>query len=213
MATYEKGILGAFTGTVGTVVGANWRGKNVMRSRPKKTTSVPTEAQIMQRERFATVTRFLTPIRGVYNRYFGQNLGSRSRYNMATSYHMTEAVEWVNDRFEIIYNKVLISKGELQGMQDGRISPLAGNQLQITWSDNSGQGLAIPEDSLLVVIYCPDLNLFEIFENSAVREDTEATLNVPAYFAGMQIYCWASFVNDVRKQAASSSFLEQVGLM
>lgn len=207
MATYDKGILGAFTGTVGTVVGANWRGKNIMRSRPKKTNRAPTEAQMLQRERFATVTRFLTPIRGLYNQYFGQNLGARSRYNMATSYHMTEAVEWVNDMFEIIYNKVLISKGELQGVQDGTVSPLAGNQLQLTWTDNSGQGLAIAEDSLLVVIYAPDLNLFEVFENSAVREDAEVTLTIPAYFAGVPVHCWASFVNDVRKQAASSSYL------
>lgn len=213
MATYEKGILGAFTGTVGTVVGANWRGKNIMRSRPKKSSRIPTEAQMMQRERFATVTRFLTPIRGVYNRYFGQNIGARSRYNVATSYHITEAMEWVNGTFEIIYNKVMISKGELQGVQDGVATAEASNALRIDWIDNSGQGMAMADDSLLVVIYAPELDLFEVFENKALREDTTVTLNIAAYFAGAQVYCWTSFVNDARKQSASSSYLGSVTLI
>ena len=35
MGTFKKGILGGFNGTVGTVVGSNWKGITVMRSRPK----------------------------------------------------------------------------------------------------------------------------------------------------------------------------------
>jgi hypothetical protein len=36
MGTFNKGILGGFSGKVGTVVGFNWRGLDVMRSLPKK---------------------------------------------------------------------------------------------------------------------------------------------------------------------------------
>jgi hypothetical protein len=207
MATYNKGILGAFTGTVGSVVGTSWRGKDIMRSRPKKTTHVPSESQLIQRERFGTITRFMTPIRGLYNQYFGKKKGARSRYNMAVSYHIREAID---DALEIIYNKVMISKGELQGVQDGAATAEAGNQLKLTWLDNSGQGMALPTDSLLVVIYSPELNLFEVFENNAAREDTEATLNVMSYFAEHTVHCWVSFVNDSRKLAASSSYLGEV---
>jgi hypothetical protein len=131
MATYNKGILGAFTGTVGTVVGASWRGKSIMRSRQKKTTRTPTETQLLQREKFGTVTRFLTPIRYVYNKYFGQNVGVKSRYNMAVSYHIKEAVELTGESYEMIFNKVMISKGELQGVQDGAITPEAGQLIKL----------------------------------------------------------------------------------
>lgn len=213
MATYEKGILGAFTGTVGTVVGASWRGKNIMRSRPKKSSRIPTEAQNLQRERFAAVTRFLNPIRGVYNRYFGQIRGARSKYNMATSYHIREAIEWVSGNFEIIYNKVMISKGELQGVQDGIATAVTGNKLKISWTDNSGQGMALAADSLLVVIYSPDLNLFQVLENSAERGDVEITLDIEPYFASTEVHCWVSFVNDDRKQSASSSYLGEIALV
>lgn len=213
MATYDKGILGSFTGTVGTVVGASWRGKSIMRSRPKKTSRVPTETQLLQRERFSMVTRFLTPIRGLLNLYFGQNRGVRSRYNLAVSYHIREAVAQVDQAFEMIYNKVMISKGELQGVQDGTAVAQVANQIHLQWLDNSGQGMALSTDSLLVVIYTPDLNLFEVFEGAALREDTEATLTVESYFAGLSVHCWVSFINDDRKLAASSSYLGEITLI
>ncbi|MGV0847474.1 hypothetical protein ACTS9T_13015 [Empedobacter falsenii] len=36
MAEIKKGILGGFSGKVGTVVGVNWRGKDIINSLPKK---------------------------------------------------------------------------------------------------------------------------------------------------------------------------------
>jgi len=213
MATYEKGILGAFTGTVGTVVGANWRGKNVMRSRPRKTTRIPTELQMLQREKFATVAQFLNPIRGVYNLYFGQKVATKSRYNLAVSYHIKEAVAWVNTVFKITYNKVLISKGELQGLQDVAAVAVANTQLQLSWTDNSGQGLALATDALLVVVYSDDLNLFEVFESYATRQDVELTLQLAPYFATVPVQCWATFVNNDRKLAATSTYVGAITLL
>ncbi|MDY0091032.1 MAG: DUF6266 family protein [Flavobacteriaceae bacterium] len=212
MATYEKGILGPFSGKVGTVVGANWRGKNIMRSRPKKSNRPPTEAQQLQRERFTAVSRFLNPIKGLLNRYFGQKMGFRSRYNMATSYHIKEATEWVNEEWEIIFNKVMISKGVLQGLHNPTVDPQLNNQLKLEWSDNSGQGMAKGDDRLLMIAYCPNLDLYEVFENSALREDREVVLSFNSHFQGLEVHCWASFVNSEQKVSASSSYLGEFEL-
>ncbi len=59
MGTIQTGILGGFNGTVGTVVGANWKGISVMRARQKgrKTTFSP--AQLQQQARFALMINFL----------------------------------------------------------------------------------------------------------------------------------------------------------
>lgn len=85
MAIYNQGILGAFTGTVGTVVGANWRGKNVMRSRPRSTKRTPTLAQQQHRDKFAKMAKFLNPLRNILNKYYGNNIEYKSRFNMAMS--------------------------------------------------------------------------------------------------------------------------------
>lgn len=78
MGTYNKGILGAFSGKVGPVVGANWKGMD-MRSFPKKTRRAPTENQLLQRLKFTAATRFLTPINSVVGRYFGNESGEKTK--------------------------------------------------------------------------------------------------------------------------------------
>ncbi len=48
MGKYNKGILGAFSGKVGPVVGSSWRGRDVLRSCPKKSNKVASQLQAMQ---------------------------------------------------------------------------------------------------------------------------------------------------------------------
>ncbi len=58
MATIVKGILGGFSGKVGTVVGANWRGKDIIRSRPKPSKKPPTDKQVIQQLKFKMAVTF-----------------------------------------------------------------------------------------------------------------------------------------------------------
>lgn len=212
MGTYEQGILGPFSGKVGTVVGANWRGKNVMRSRPKKSNRIPTEEQELQRERFTLVVKFLGPIKSVLTRYFGQPVSFRSRYNLATSYHLKDAVKLDNGAYIIQYNKVLISKGELQGIANPVVTLKPNAEILLDWTDNSGQGLALPNDELLVVIYSPDLDVFELFEHTAVRDQGTVALSAASFFVGLKVHCWAGFVDDERKLSSLSIYLGELQL-
>lgn len=207
MATYNVGILGAFTGKVGPVVGVNWRGKNVMRSLPKKSGHIPTEAQLQQRSKFAVVTKFITPIKSVLSVYFGNPSGARSKYNMATSYHLKEAVIETPEGFAMMYNKVLITKGDLQAMATAELLVETGNLLHLDWINNSGQGKAFADDRPIVVIFSEELQLFEIFEPEVTRADSTVTLTVQPVFLGSEVQCWAGFVNNAKNLASLSVYL------
>ena len=114
MGTFSKGILGGFSGKVGNVVGARWRGKDIMRSLPQRGKYTPTQAQTDQRERFTTAVQFLTPIKEILSAYFGKAQGDKSSFNLATGYHIKSAL--VPDPlggYAINYPKVLIGKGNL----------------------------------------------------------------------------------------------------
>ena len=63
MGTYSKGILGSFTGKVGTVIGSSWNGIDYMRSLPRPSSKAPTALQLAQREKFGLVTKFVAPIK------------------------------------------------------------------------------------------------------------------------------------------------------
>lgn len=211
MGTFKKGILGGFRGKVGSVVGARWRGKFVMRSLPEiDENRTPTEEQRKVREKFSLVARFLNPMKPIVGKYFGQKQGDKSPFNLATSYHIKEAVLEVGDDFTMDYPKVLISKGDLSGLQSPVLTAPAANVLQLDYIDNSGQGLANADDQLLVVLYVALLGEYQLFTPAGTREETTVNLPLPQYWSGMEINAWATFVDAQGHRAATSSYLGAV---
>ena len=210
MATFEKGILGGFSGKVGNVVGARWRGRNIMRSLPQRGNYTPTEEQLIQREKFKAVIDFLNPIKSVESKYFGKKQGDKSAYNLATSYHIKEALIETVDGFVIDYPKVLIGKGDLRGLENPILTAAASQVLDLTWNDNSGQGNANATDSLVVVVYAPTLNVYQVFDPAGTREETTVNLPLPAFMAGIEVRAWATFYDAGTKVAAISTYLGAV---
>ena len=210
MATFEKGILGGFSGKVGNVVGARWRGKNVMRSLPQRGKYTATAKQEEQRLKFKTVIGFLSQIVEILNSYFGSPQGDKSRSNLATSYHLKNAVVTTPTGTVMDYAKVLISKGDLRGIDGGTIVAAARQTLNFGWQDNSGQGKATATDTLMVVVYAPDLNLFYTNTAVATRDATTASVTLPNYMASFEVEVWVSFSKPDTNFAAISTYMGAV---
>lgn len=68
MATFKEGVFGGFSGKVGNVVGASWRGIDYMRSLPLGRKDAKTKRQVKQRGKFSVTMDFLrtmTPFSGL----------------------------------------------------------------------------------------------------------------------------------------------------
>lgn len=205
MATLNKGILGGFSGKVGTVVGANWRGLDIIRSRPKSSKRNPTEKQLEQQLKFKLAISFLQPIKNIQSRFFGSGSGVKSRVNLAVSYTISEAIQMVAGLPELIFNKVLITRGELTSFQNAVLTKQPGGVLHLEWEDNSTQGNVAPTDQVSIVCYCEELKNWEIYEGIVMRSDLMADVTLPAYCLGktMEVY---AFLNNEKQTAASTSF-------
>jgi len=212
MGTYEQGILGAFSGLVGPVVGANFRGKNVMRGKPKKSKKAPTLSQLAQRSKFSAVTQFLTPANSILSEYFAMPTGVRSRYNLAMSYHLQEAVEWDGTEANILFDKALFSKGTLLAPQNLVATAVAGTQLQLDWTNNS-HGNALDTDQLMVVVYEPIGRFYEFFLNVATRADGSATIALPPYLAGSKVQCWGFMAAAQSELKSTSQYLGAIAVV
>lgn len=213
MGKFYKGILGGFSGKVGPVVGLNWKGVDIMRSLPKKSGRVPSQAQLAVRAKFRLVIQFLNPVRALLSKYFGQEQGVQSRWNLATSFHINEAVIGTFPAFGIDYTKVIFSRGELTGLQSAVGTPQPGAGIAISWEDNSGQGFARADDGLLVVAYNESRGLFETREMAAVRSSGTYTLELPAAWTGEQVQCWTAFTSADGKKCSTSVFMGAVTLV
>jgi hypothetical protein len=209
MGTYNKGILGAFSGKVGPIVGATWRGKDVMRSLPKRSNRVASAAQLLQRQKFSMVNDFLGGLQPVVKRYYGSNSGIKTRRNQAMSYLMREALIFTDPDFEWDYSKVLISRGDLTGMEDATLDVAAG-AISVLWTNNSNQGEAAADDVLVLVVYDPVTKTVVYSLVAGERADEAASLAMPSYLDGAEVQVWATFVAADEKLVATSLYLGSI---
>ncbi|WP_234110026.1 MULTISPECIES: DUF6266 family protein [Chryseobacterium] len=213
MGEIKKGILGGFRGTVGTVVGSTYRGKSIIRSRPTASHKPPTEEQLLQRKKFRLVIKFLNPLQGIQSQLFGSRAGVKSRVNLAVSYTLREAVKVVNGEPELLFNKVLITKGELSGFKNPQVTLQAGGVVTCSWEDNSGQATAAEDDVFGSAIYCPELNEFVLTDGIAMRAELTAEQVVPDSFTGKQVQVYLWFRNAAGKIACTSLYMGEMMIL
>ncbi|NMH26568.1 DUF6266 family protein [Flavobacterium silvaticum] len=212
MGTFEKGILGPFSGKVGTVVGANWRGLNVMRSLPRKSSQEATLAQKIVREKFSLVVRFLKPLRPIVSAYYGHEAGELSRYNLATAYHINEAIVGTYPDLTLDYNLVIISSGELLNVENPAMATQPNAELAFTWTDNSGQTQANASDGFVVVVYNQTIRKSEYRDLAALRSAGSFTFNLPNSWIGDTVHAWVAMATSDRLKYSSSVYLGQAVL-
>ena len=209
MGKIKTGILGGIQGKVGTVIGSTWRGESIMRALPKTAAKAPTESQRIQRLKFKAVSEFLNPLRTTLSTYFGNDTGVKSKYNMATSYHITNAVEITEQGTQILYPRVLVAKGTLFGFQNLTTTP-SETVITLNWEDNTVFGNAKAEDTVNVVCYIEEVNTFYVFESIANRDGLTASVTLPQNFLGYNVEVYAFLYDKVSKTSSNSVYLGNI---
>ena len=206
MAEIKQGILGGVSGKIGTVVGANWKGKNIIRSKPRKTSKKPTVPQLNQREKFKLVSNFLQPINAILSRYFGSEQGLKTRVNLALSYHLQEAVENQDGNFIINPEKVVLSKGILP-LINMENTVIDNSELRLTWNLPEGASLGSATDLLTVVVYNNESKLFNIFDKVTTRDTGTFVGQLPVGFQNTSNVIWVFLTNELDTECSTSMFL------
>lgn len=209
MGTYKKGILGSFSGKVGTVVGSNWNGIDYMRSLPRPTNRAATDLQLMQRARMGLAAGFLRPISALVNVGYKSLAVKQSGYNVATSQVISEAITGVYPEFEISYPNVLISKGTLTGVWNPVLSS-AGGDITVSWQDNSTSGTAKETDKAVMLVYNESQSQYVFTLAGADRSVLTSTLVLPADFLGDTVQVWIAFYAADKKTISTSVHAGQI---
>lgn len=134
MARYTDGPLGPFSGKVGNVVGSYWKGRFLLRAVPDVSQVVPTQARLLQQQKFAIMSKYLNPLKGIINIGFRHDAELRkiTPRNVAMSLNMKNAMNWNGNTWEIVYDDVQLSKGTFLGAE-GLYVDVQGNLMRVSW--------------------------------------------------------------------------------
>lgn len=144
MGTIKQGILGGFSGKVGSVVGSSWKGIAVMKAKPLSVANPRSSKQTAQRGKFSHLvfiaTSILTStIKPLWDRFSLKQSG----YNafISANYAAYEGTETLN------YSKLVLSKGKMSKTEffDCIYNQTSGD-LSIGWQNDSGTDFKLPND-------------------------------------------------------------------
>jgi hypothetical protein len=203
MGKYKKGILGYFRGKVGTVVGSIWKGINYMKSLPDVSNSEPTPAQLNVRLKFAMVMAFFSNIKGLINIGYQKFNKGITPMNAATSYHLKYAVIGTGPLFNLNYDKVIVSVGDLEELVNITIN--AGpDELNFTWQANLSMEYGAPTDMVTILVYSSANFKFAQVLKVVPRSALSYTMSLPAEFSGTNVHCFIVLTSTDGKECSTS---------
>lgn len=184
MGRIKKGILGGFSGKVGAVIGASWRGIDYMRGLPRNSAKPASEAQLAQQNKMTLLRNFLLGLDSIIETRF-QNIEKFTPMNDALSYNLLNSIEGTYPEQSINFTQLLFSKGILMNAWSPNVISTASNTIDFTWQNGNFTPMRAADDMVTLVVYNPVKNLFCELEDGGLRSDKFSRLIVPEDFKGL----------------------------
>lgn len=210
MATISQGILGPFSGKVGTVVGAVWKGIATIRSYNPNVTNSNTPAQQEQRAKFSLMVAFLRPFLSLINIGFGLKAIKQTAFNAAMKCNMVNAITGVYPAISVDYSKVLLGEGNLPAALNPSAVSVLANKIDFTWEDNSEESGANLLDKVVLSIYHPVLKKAISVIGETTRTAGTQTVTVPDSWGGANVQTYIGFTNAGKDEVSNIEFLAAV---
>lgn len=213
MGTYKNGINGAFSGKIGNVVGATYRGIDYMRSLPETSDKPASEKQANQRALMGMVSGWLRPLKALIAIGYQMFNGAKTPMNVCVAFHLKEAIKGNSAlNYTIDFAKAVFSRGELMISTIREVSMQPNSILRIKWEDAAFTSVFCRnDDEATVIVYNPDKSEFVTFENIAQRMDQQVDLTLPDDFEGDVLHAWMHYTNTAGNAVSTSLYLGMLG--
>lgn len=207
MAILKGGPNGPYSGKVGSVIGSNWKDVDYIKGLPRIAENVPTDAQIVQRQRFSIIVSFLFPLKDALNKGWHKQKKTRtSATNDAVSYNLRYALYPGCEG--IMFPRIKLSDGALPKPSDAKVIRTTPDTLRIDWNPDVRSFCASPEDEATIVIFLPKRWDALVMIGQYLRRDGRAEISSSA-IAGEEI-CHAYLFFTSPKGISSPTFYMKV---
>ena len=213
MGKLTMGILGGFSGAVGTVVGStNKRGDDIIRARSKKPRTVNSAGQLKQQSKFGLVTGFMQGVNPVVKSGLKRAAAAEklSPYNFACRYALNNAVTGTDEQPVIDYGKVLLSDGGLsRDMQAKAVYGVDG--VTFSWSEYVPTSAGSANDSVSMLVYNVSNGELSFSDEKVLRSALTSTLALTYHESGDTLVFYLFFRSATDPLVVSTSqFLASV---
>ncbi len=215
MSTFNQGILGGFSGKTGSVIGASWKNKTVMRGLPKlKKNRKASQFQLDQQEKFRLMINFLSSFQELLGITYKRRSTGQTGINAALSYNLRNGITGTESPFGLNYEKLQFGYGNgiLPNAGNPTVTAASGNTLDFEWSNNAGASKAKDTDKTILIVYCPELNQSLYFVDTALRSAEFSNVD-SSLFAGKSVETWMLFISEDMNLVSATVYTGSVNLL
>ena len=208
MAHYKDGINGPFYGKVGSVIGSRWKGIDYIKGLPKLPTKPPTQKQLESRARFAFVNAWMQPIKPFLNIGFMNYSDRMTAQNAAHSVNKA-AVTGEYPNFGMDHTQVLVSHGDLAGVDDPLLVTQPDGRIELSWKALKAKNEE-HSDQMLLLIYSPEMRMADFKMGEAYRMAQGYAFQLDKVFKGKPVFIYLAFASLDRRRISISQYLGEV---
>ncbi len=136
MGKITKGILGGFSGRVGTVVGSSIFGIDIMRSYQPNVQNPRSPGQLTQRNKFSIIVKYLRQFITIIKIGFALKAIKQSAFNACVSYNVKNAITGTYPDQTIDHSKILIAQGPRAAAVNPQMDESSSSELVLTTEQN-----------------------------------------------------------------------------
>lgn len=189
MARLDKGLLGGYTGKLGTTVGSSWKGINVVRTYQPNVANPNSQGQQDQRNAFKQISQVASLLLGPIVKPFWDNKATRmSGYNAFIQANLLGAVK----NGKIDPEKFILSQGRI-GYHKVNLRTLSSSDMALDWVSLM-PAFGANTDTLSYVAYTSEMEIIDFGVNVALRESGGAYITLPTDFERIEyfVFTWRS---------------------
>lgn len=205
MAKLPNGIMGHFSGALGPAVGYQWKGKQIIRSKPPKHRGKSSENQLKQMARMKLISSMVGPLANFLNATYPSVTTGMSCFNKTLSYNMRNAIDGDYPSFKVNYARFVLGIGDLLNVDSLSVKSESAGKITFHWRDNSNEGSARATDQSFVAIYCEEAKRWLSFPQGPLRNAGSYILDVPA-FSGKAVQTYIGLLSADAKFVTTSLY-------
>lgn len=207
MGKLNQGILGGFSGTVGTVVGStNKKGEDIIRAKSKKARQASSVEQVIQQTKFSLTTSFMQAVNPILKIGMKQiaEKESISAFNYACRHALKNAVTGTDAQPELDFSRIILSDGNLSRIA-GVTAEKDANMIKFSWTDDIENITGAITDKVSIVVYNVTNSELSFSMGEILRSAKTATLPIPYSELDDKLVFYLFFQSATNPAAVSTS--------
>lgn len=170
------------------------------------------EAQQYQRQGFIVSMAFSKILQSVFQTYFETSKPGETRFNAGMGYTLKNALTGSPGSKTVSVPLIKCANGPLFLPTDLACTNPSGQTIIITWVDNSGNGNALPDDTLIYMYFNITTNQYICMKTTQKRSDQSYSYAAPAGWSGNDVAVFVWFKSDLNGKYSISEYVDTLTL-